>query len=193
MMRYTDQQLIARVASTAKGFTGWHDGMYAVCVRSNADAPDRFDDKLYLFEAKAGKPQFIMVAGCTTHPGLDVLRNFARKYNPAGEPVMLADQIVYGSHAFGLHQGKYNAYRQVRPIPYVRDRDGDAKAETEGRVHNDIIMMNIHRASASRVSTNIVNWSAGCIVINDPARFNAFMTHMKRRPLSLCVLREFAN
>jgi hypothetical protein len=190
-MNYTDQQLISRVAQKAVGFDGWSDGMYAICVRSKADASDRFDDKLYLFEAAQGKPKFLMVASCTTHPGADVLKNYAKKYNPAGAPVMLADQIVYNSHAYGLHQGKYNAYRQVKPIPYVRDKDGDGKAETDGKVFSDIVMMNVHRANPSRVSTQIVNWSAGCIVMNDPAKFKEFMNLMNKRPLTVAVLKEF--
>jgi hypothetical protein len=191
-MNYTDTQLIERVATTAKGFTCWTDGMYAIAVRSKADVSDTFDDKLYLFEVKGGKPAFIMSATCTTHPGADVLRNFARKYNPAGAPVMLADQIVYGSHTYGLHQGRYAAYRQAKPVPYVRDKDGDGKAETEGMVHtSDMPMMNIHRANPSRISTQIVNWSAGCIVMNDPAKFNQFMGAMNKRPLNLAMLREF--
>lgn len=188
---YTDSQIVSRVESTAKGFTGWADGMYAICVRSNEDTVDRFDDKLYLFRAAGGKPVFVMVANCTTHPGADVLRNYARKYNPAGAPVMLSDQIVYRSHAYGLHQGKYAAYRQVKPIPYVRDRDGDLRAEDTGTVQRDIIMMNVHRASATRVSDRIVNWSAGCIVMNDPQAFKQFMDHMKKQPLTVCILKEW--
>ena len=190
-MRYTDGQLITRTATHAKGFTGWHDGMYLICVRSNADVPDAFDDKAYLFEVTARKARFIMVSACTTHPGLDVLRNFRTKYNRAGAPVLMADQIVYNSHRFGKHQGKYDAYRQAKGFPYTRDQDGDSKAETFGPVFDNIIWANVHRAGQARTATQIHNWSAGCVVMPDPDKFDSFMTHMKRRPLSLCVLQQF--
>ena len=79
-MTYTDEQLISRVESKAEGFTGWKTGVYLIAVRSNPEIPDAFDDKAYIFECKADgtQPVFKMVASCTTHPGVDVLLNYAR-------------------------------------------------------------------------------------------------------------------
>jgi hypothetical protein len=192
-MEYTDNQLIERVASTAQGFAGWKAGCYLVAVRSNADAPDAFDDKAYVFEVKPGvlRPTFFMAASCTTHPGVDVLKNFPTKYNKAGAPVLAADQIVYDSHTHGLHQGKYAAYRQTKPMAYYRDTDRDNKAEQAGARQFGIIMANVHRANPDWTSTVNKNWSAGCIVMNNPAKFAAFMAFMQKRPLSVCVLKEF--
>jgi hypothetical protein len=191
-MSYTDDQLIDRVESNAKGFSGWKQGVYLITVRSAADIPDAFDDKAYLFECKADgeRPSFVMVATCTTHPGVDVLQNFAKKYNPAGAPVLKSDQIVYKSHAHGKHKG-YAAYQQVKGFPYFRDKDRDKKAEEHAPEFADVIAANIHRANPNMVSQVIKNWSAGCIVMNDPARFKAFMSFMGQRPLSLAVLKQF--
>jgi hypothetical protein len=192
-MQYTDAQLIQRVETSATGFTTWKKGVYLVTVRSSADTPDAFDDKAYLFECKANdtRPVFFMAASCTTHPGVDVLKNFAAKYNKAGAPVLASNQIVYDSHIYGLHQGKYSAYRQNKPMAYFRDTDRDAKAEETGTRMFGVIMANVHRANPAKKSLINKNWSAGCIVMNDPNQFNAFMAFMNKRPLSVCVLREF--
>jgi hypothetical protein len=191
-MIYNDAQLIDRVEAVAHGFKGWKKGDYLITVRSAADLPDAFDDKAYLFECKAEgqRPSFVMVASCTTHPGVDVLRNYATKYNPAGAPVLKSDCIVYESHVHGLHKGTA-AYVQRQPFPYFRDKDGDAKAEEQAPERLGVIAANIHRANPDRVSTVNGNWSAGCIVMNDPNRFKAFMGFMAKRPLTLCVLRQF--
>lgn len=190
-MLYSDRQLIERVERLG-AFEGWKPGMYLICVRSAADVPDAFDDKAYLYRVEAGqRPKFVMVASCTTHPGVDVLQRFAAKYNPAGAPVLKSDQLVYGSHGFGKHKGQYDAYRQVKPMDYFRDTDRDPKAEEIGQVQNGIIFANVHRANAKRPSVINHNWSAGCIVMNDPAQFAAFMGHMNKQPLSVCILKQF--
>jgi hypothetical protein len=194
-MIYTDQQLINRVETTAAGFTGWKKGIYLIAVRSSADIPDAFDDKAYVFDCKKDgeRPSFFMVATCTTHPGVDVLKHFATKkgYNKAGAPLLKSDTIVYESHTHGKHQGKYNAYRQTKPFPYSRDTDKDNKAEEQDAVTVGNISAHVHRASATKTSKINHNWSAGCIVMNDPNKFNAFMTFMAKRPLSLCILNQF--
>lgn len=188
---YTDTQLLSRVEKLG-AFEGWKAGVYLIAVRSAADVPDAFDDKAYVYECAEGqRPKFFMVASCTTHPGVDVLQNFAQKYNPAGAPVLKADQIVYDSHAHGLHQGKYAAYRQVKPMDYFRDIDRDKKAEEQGAILNGIIYANVHRANPKWESTINKNWSAGCIVMNNPQEFAAFMAFMNKRPLTVCVLRQF--
>jgi hypothetical protein len=192
-MQYTDQQLIQRVESAATGFVAWKKGVYLVAVRSGADTPDAFDDRAYVFECKAdgSKPVFFMAASCTTHPGVDVLKNFTAKYNKAGAPVLASNQIVCDSHIHGLHQGKYAAYRQNKPMAYFRDTDRDAKAEENGTRMFGVIMANVHRANPARESVINKNWSAGCIVMNNPDKFKAFMAFMNKRPLSVCVLKEF--
>ncbi len=191
-MIYTDEQLIERVEANANGFAGWKKGVYLVAVRSSDDIPDAFDDKAYIFECDSDgvKPTFWKVANCTTHPGVDVLLNYASKYNPAGAPVLKSDQLVYGSHAFGKHKG-YAAYQQVKNFPYFRDKDRDKKSEEHAPELSGNIAANVHRANPNKVSVVNRNWSAGCIVMNDPNRFKAFMTFMAKRPLSVCVLKQF--
>jgi hypothetical protein len=54
-----------------------------------------------------------------------------------------------------------------------------------------VIAANIHRASPSKTSSVIYNWSVACIVLNNPNEFNAFLAFGADRPVSLCILQEF--
>ncbi|TMJ20076.1 MAG: hypothetical protein E6G92_10065 [Alphaproteobacteria bacterium] len=190
-MQYTDQQLIERVESKAGGFEGWKRGVYLVAVRSNADKMDAFDDKAYVFECKADgqRPDFAMVATCTTNAGSYGLKKFDKDGLP-GCAVLKADTIVYDSHHRLTHKG-YKAYRQVKSFPYFRDSDKDDRAEQLGPEKSGVILANIHRASPARVSSVIYNWSVACIVLNNPNQFNALMAFANERPVSLCILQEF--
>lgn len=190
-MQYTDDQLLDRVEAMAEGFEGWKPGLYLIAVRSNADVMDAFDDKAYLFNCRAAgqRPEFQMVVSCTTNAGSYGLQHF-EEYNPAGCAVLKADAIVYDSHVRGRHKN-YTAYKQVKSFPYFRDSDKDRRAEQTGAERTGVIAANIHRASATRDSSRIYNWSVACIVLNRPNQFNAMMTYANGRPISLCILQEF--
>ena len=190
-MKYTDEQLISRVETHAKGFEGWKPGVYDVWVRSAADRVDEFDDKVYTFvvEAAGAKPEFRMLCTGTTNAGSYGLKKFA-DYNPAGCAVLEADRIVYGSHVFGRHKN-YAAYRQARSWPYYRDDDRDNNAEELGQVHSDVIFANCHRAAAVGESTRIYNWSVACLVRNKANQWNGWLAFMNKRSLNVVILREF--
>jgi hypothetical protein len=77
-----------------------------------------------------------------------------------------------GSHAIGLHQGKYEALRQVGPLIIERDytKDGIYNASKK---ETGVFGINIHKAGADSVQVN--NWSEGCQVFKKSADFDAFM------------------
>lgn len=190
-MKYTDDQLLNRVAAlpTFKGFP--KEGVLDIWVRSKADPVDKFDDKVYSFDCDkldANKlPTFKMVCTGTSHAGSFGLLNF-HVYNPMGCAVLCADTIVYYSHAPGFHKGK-PAYRQIRGFPHTRDSDRDLKAENYGKIYNDVIGANCHRAGW--FSTVIYNWSVACLVRNQLTQFLAWLKFMNRRKLSVAILNEF--
>ena len=190
-MKYTDEQLIKRVETNAKDFTGWKKGVYDIWVRSAADVMDSFDDKVYTFEVEkdGAMPQFRMVCSGTSHAGSYGLKKF-KNYNPAGCAVLESDRIVYGSHVLGKHKG-YVAYKQVKGFPYYRDSDRDDKAEEIGAVHNDVIAANCHRASEKGDSKVIYNWSVACLVRNRINQWKAWLAFMAGRPLNVVILKEF--
>lgn len=188
---YRDEQLIKRVETHAKGFEGWRPGVYDIWVRSAEDKMDVFDDKVYTFivRAKGDTPEFRMVCTGTSHAGSYGLKNF-KDYNPDGCAVLQSDRIVYNSHTSGLHKG-YSAYRQVKGFPYYRDRNRNDKADETGTVYKDIILANCHRAAAKGESTRIYNWSVGCLVRNKANQWYAWLAYMDKRPLTVCILKEF--
>jgi hypothetical protein len=152
---------------------------------------DAFDDKGYVFESKTAgqRPHFKMVVTCTTNAGSYGLKKF-HQYNPKGCAVLKANTIVYDSHIRALHKG-YKAYKQHKSFPYYRDSDRDDRAEEMGPQYGDVIAANIHRASPSKTSSVIYNWSVACIVLNNPNEFNALLALGADRPVSLCILQEF--
>ena len=83
-----------------------------------------------------------------------------------------------GSHKIGLHQGKYEALRQQKPLKVYRDGNQDDCYDfIEENVHEGIYGINIHRATARTggKSIQVDKWSAGCQVIAANDDFKLFM------------------
>jgi len=186
---YTDNQLISRVEALPT-FKGWKKGIFDVWVRSNEDLFNQFDDKVYTFECleDGQRPKFIMVSTGTSNAGAQGLKSF-ESYNTKGCAILKADTIVYGSHTYGLHRGKYPAYRQAKGFPYFRDNDKDEKSEEIGKEYNDIIGANCHKAGW--FSKQIDGWSLACLVRNQQAQFDKWMSFMNKRVLTVAILNEF--
>ena len=192
MRNFTDNEIIRRVETHAKGFTGWRPGVYSIWIRSKADRYDEFDDKnfIYYVDREGSTPRFVMKRDGTTNAGSYGLKRFF-EYNSLGCAVLKADHMIYGSHVFGLHKGK-PAYRQAKPWPYHRDNDKDNKAEEIGPVYNDIIYANDHRSGW--FSRWIKNWSTACLVTAVLKQYLAFLDFMKGLgypPLNTAILKEF--
>jgi hypothetical protein len=188
---YTDQELQERIESLPS-FKGYPNGILDVWVRSNEDEFDRFDDKVYTFDCSSGIPIFVMVCSGTTNAGAVGLKHFA-KYNGKGCAVLQSDVIVYDSHIFGFHKGKYPAYIQSnKPFPHFRDANKDNKADETGKIYTDRIGANCHHAGVW--STAIGGWSVACLVRNKLSEWNEWlklMTKKGRKPLTVVILKEF--
>ena len=124
---YTDKQILDRVKSL-KSFKGIPQGYWIVGIRSEEDAPNKYDDKFYLFNGE----QFVKVVTGTTNPGTPILEGGFLKYNRVGAAVVKADEVYYDVWKFGLHQGKMPALRQVGNFIVYRDGDKDGKSEEIG-------------------------------------------------------------
>lgn len=189
---YNDKDIIDRVASLPS-FRGWADGWYEIWIRENRTPAnyDRFCDKAYTYEVIGGVPIFRMVRMGTSTAGSFGLQNFAT-YNSRGCAVLKSDQMVYGSHAYGLHKGKKPAYRQVKGFPYFRDNDKDKRAEEIGVEYNEPIGANIHRAGP--MSMFIRNWSVACLVTQAESAFLKWLNMLVAagKPLlNVAILKQF--
>ena len=193
MRTFTDKEVLDRVSGLST-FTGFPEGPMDVWIRSKADNFDLFDDKAFTYECFGHDkiPKFILARQGTTNAGSYYLVDHLE--NPKGCAVLKSDVIVYDSHIFGFHHHKKNnpAYVQDKSFPYFRDGNRNHRAEEIGPEHNDVIGANIHHAGLD--STVIKNWSAGCLVTANLAKFQAFllfMTSIGKPPLTVCILKEW--
>ncbi len=187
---YTDKQILDRVKSL-KSFKGIPQGYWIVGVRSEEDAPNKYDDKFYLFNGE----QFVKVVTGTTNPGTPILQGGYLKYNRVGAAVVKADEVYYDVWKFGLHQGKMPALKQVGPFIVYRDGDKDGKSEEIGApITGSGYGINFHTCSYldKVVGENIGGWSAGCQVINNTEQYYMIINLIKNQSrVTYCLLKEF--
>lgn len=175
-MNYTKEQIEAAVK--AKGYV-WFEGakdydLNLVGVRNNAPAiadkvTNLFDDWM----TASYKVNGVWQVNCwpiTTDPGTKAVKEY---HNPNGVARVVPGQYR-GMWAIGLHQGKYEAMRQVKPVKVYRDKNKDMTFG-ETIIEEGIFGINGHRSNPTSQSEFVENWSEGCQVFKKVADFNALM------------------
>jgi hypothetical protein len=180
-MSYTREQI--KKAVEAKGYKWFEGGDYnlnIVGVRNsgtNGQVTNKFDDKLTVSYSVNGELKFHEF-DATTDPGSHWEKNLLNK---DGVAILVPNQYR-GSHEIRLHQGKYEAICQKKPVKVYRDNNMDGKYDMlEENIKEGIFGINIHRATANEggKSTQIDKWSAGCQVIaaNDDFKLLMELAH----------------
>ena len=179
---YTRQQI--KEAVTKKGYKWFESGDYNINIVGvrNSDThgkvTNRFDDCITVSYNINGEEKFHCFEA-TTDPGSHWEKNLMNKDGVA----ILKPGQYRGSHKLGLHQGKYEALRQKKPVKVYRDdkKDGDYDL-LEENVQEGIFGINIHRATrhAGKKSTQIDRWSAGCQVIAGNDDWHEFLGICKK-------------
>ena len=173
-MGYSREQVEAAVK--AKGYVWFEDAnnkgfdLNIVGVRNSAvgqTVTNLFDDHLTVSYKENGVEKF-HIWPATTDPG----KKGVQQYHNAAGVARLVEGQYRGSHTLGLHQGKYEALKQQKPVKVYRDANRDLVFE-ESKVQEGIFGINIHKAGAD--STYVENWSEGCQVFKKSADFEAFM------------------
>lgn len=173
-MSYTREQIEAAVK--AKGYVWFEDAnnkgfdVNIIGVRNSATGQtvtNLFDDCITLSYKDGGQWKFHCWPA-TTDPG----KKGVQQYHNAAGVARLVEGQYRGSHTLGLHQGKYEALKQQKPVKVYRDANRDLVFE-ESKVQEGIFGINIHKAGAD--STYVENWSEGCQVFKKSADFEAFM------------------
>jgi len=111
---------------------------------------------------------------CTTDPGVYYRKN---PLNIEGTAVVVPMQHR-SLWTFGIHQGKYPALVQNKPITVFRDGNKDEAIDTDVNLVNTqrgYFGINCHRANAQNESTQVDKWSAGCQVFAKPNEFAEFL------------------
>ena len=177
-MSYTREQI--ETAVKAKGYKWFESDNYDVNIvgirnaSTEGKVTNRFDDCITIsYKDEAGKWHFHCFEA-TTDPGSHWEKNLLNKDGVA----ILKEGQYRGSHMIGLHQGKYEALKQKKPLKVYRDGDKDGTYDfIEENVHEGIYGINIHRATArpGGKSVQVDKWSAGCQVIAASDDFKLFM------------------
>ena len=139
---------------------------------------NKFDDHITVSYKIDGAWQFHCY-DCTTDPGKHWVDNIMNKHGVA----ILKPGQYRGSHKIRLHQGRYEALGQQKPVKVYRDKNKDGNYDLiEENVHEGLYGINIHRATkyAGKKSTQIDRWSAGCQVIAANDDWTAFMKIMRK-------------
>ena len=174
-MGYTREQIEKTVKS--KGYV-WFEGnkdydVNIVGIRNSSTGKkvtNVFDDHLSVSYKLDGEWQFKLYS-ITTDPGTKAVKEF---HNPKGVARLVPNQYR-SSYTIGLHQGKYEALRQQKPVKVYRDKNKDMTFN-ETVIEEGIFGINIHRSSPTSESTYVENWSEGCQVFKKIKDFNDFMS-----------------
>ncbi|MDO9001382.1 MAG: hypothetical protein Q7W45_16570 [Bacteroidota bacterium] len=143
-----------------------------VGIRSTSTIPNRFDDEIHVFYKVAPLKWHYHVYMVTTDPGTFWLRN---PMQPQGTAILAQGQYK-GAYKIGLHQGKYKALVQAKPITVIRDYDRDAKLDfRNGTKSKGLFGINIHRASLNGITKQVDKYSAGCQVFANINEFKEFL------------------
>ncbi len=173
-MSYTREQI--QTAVKAKGYVWFEDAankgfdLNIVGVRNSATGQkvtNVFDDHITVSYKENGVEKF-HIWPATTDPG----KKGVMEYHNAAGVARLVEGQYRGSHTLGLHQGKYEALKQQKPVKVYRDANRDMVFE-ESKIQEGIFGINIHKAGAD--STYVENWSEGCQVFKKAADFEQFM------------------
>jgi hypothetical protein len=162
----------------------WFD-FHFVGVRSNANLKNEFDDLFGMIKGNT-----IQWVTCTTNPGTHWLKNLL---NPKGTALLRPNQYV-DTWQIGMHQGKYKAFCQCKPVEVYRDNNLNDVAEETSAIDRGLFGINIHRANDKAISKFIDKWSAGCQVLNNPADFQKLLElaeESKLKQFTYTLLKEF--
>ena len=177
---YTKEQIEAAVK--AKGYAWFENGDFdvnIVGIRNSATGKavtNVFDDWMTISYKENGAWKSYVWA-CTTDPGTKAVKEF---HNPNGVGRLVPNQYR-GVWKIDLHQGKYEAVTQQKPVTVFRDKDLDDLAEETAVTETGIFGINIHKAGAD--STYVENWSEGCTVFKKSADFEEFMKNSSNSPI----------
>lgn len=168
----------------SKNLYSWMN-FHIVGIRSKENKPNQFDDLIGVINNDK-----VTWFTATTNPGTHWLKNLL---NPKGTALLKPGQYK-DSYQLGLHQSKYEAFVQAKPITVYRDGDKDDIAEETKVTETGFFGINIHRANDKLVSKLIDKWSAGCQVLNNPDDFKELLHQAKlsgKKQFTYTLLNEF--
>lgn len=176
-MNYTREQIKATIESkNYKWFEGGDYNLNIVGIRNSntlGKVTNKFDDLITVSYSITGVKKF-QSFGATTDPGAFYEQNLL---NDDGVAILVPSQYR-STYKIDLHQGKYEALCQRKPVKVYRDDNRDSVYDfNEDTIQEGYFGINIHRATSIThgESTQVDKWSAGCQVIASNDDYNLFM------------------
>lgn len=174
------------------GYTYFTNGNYNINIigvrAKGASVTNRFDDVIIL-DYKNEKGEWCrQIYKATTDPGLYYMKSLVSK---KGCAIVVPGQYR-GVWQLGLHQGKYQALVQRKPIKVYRDANKNNIYDLNPKtIESGIFGINLHHAGNDSIAVD--KWSAGCQVIARLRDFNQLMSIVKKQTsnsYSYTLLRE---
>jgi hypothetical protein len=174
-MNITIEKLLAAMERNQYRIFNGELNLNIIGVRHKNTRANTFNDVLCVLFEESGIWQLEQYK-CTTDPGIYYRTN---PCNVDGTAIVVPMQHR-SLWTFGYHQGKYPALVQNKPVTVFRDGNKDETIDTDVTNENVIKQkgyfgINCHHASATRESTQVDKWSAGCQVLAKPNDFECFM------------------
>ena len=156
-----------------KGYAWFSEGDYnlnLIGLRSPDVTADTFNDWFLVIFKQHGITNYFGFP-CTTDPG-----TFYRlkPLSVDGTAIVKPGQSR-GVWKLGLHQGKYPALVQRRPIEVYRDNNKDQVLNFDAPSDTGFFGINCHRASLENEANQVGKWSAGCQVLANPVDFELLL------------------
>lgn len=131
---------------------------------------NEFDDALVVIYTTEDGKEIRYCYPITTDPGRAYMKN---PLSNKGTAILVPGQYR-ASWKIGMHQGKYRALTQHKPVKVYRDGNkNDVYNFDPKTIEEGIFGINIHKAGAASVQVD--KWSAGCQVFANTVDFNHFM------------------
>ncbi len=143
-----------------------------VGLRSKQTKSNAFDDEIHVFYKTDKRKWNYHLYKATTDPGTFWLKN---PTYPQGTAILKEGQYE-NAYALGLHQGKYTALVEIKPVVVMRDYDRNAILDFKnGNVQKGSFGINIHHAASKGKTLTIDKYSAGCQVFQSAEDFKQFI------------------
>jgi len=160
-----------------KGYKIFLNGSYninIIGVRGDSLISNSFDDSLFLVFKDSEGLWVELKFKITTDPGKYWLQNPSRIEGTA----ILVEGQYSGAYRIDKHRGSYDALCQRgAQVRIYRDNNKNIILDKEIEdINSGYFGINIHKASATRTSTQVDKWSAGCQVFANPDDFELFMS-----------------
>jgi|LakMenEpi03Aug12_release.lakeMendotaPanAssembly.Ray.scaffolds.fasta_scaffold348899_2 hypothetical protein len=158
-----------------KGYAFFENGQYnlnIIGVRSKKREAGSFEDFICCLFKDSNDKWISHYWAATTDAGTYWLKNPMSK---KGTAILVPNQYK-GVYKLGLHQGKYKALVQNKPMKVYRDNNKNFILDMDSsKIEEGIFGINIHRSNPKGESALNEKWSAGCQVFSSSASYLTFI------------------